>query len=94
MSINFAFGADASGVVSNDKSSVGSGLSSIPLFPGEEPSEKELSDWLEIVLPVADKESQPPSVRTGAVHRWTPAALASYESSTMQGSESADRAPG
>ena len=51
MSINFAFGADASGVVSNDKSSVGSGLSSIPLFPGEEPSEKELSDWLEIVLP-------------------------------------------
>ena len=43
---------------------------------------------------VADRASQPPSVRTGAVHRWTPAALASYESSTMQGSESADRAPG
>ena len=43
---------------------------------------------------MADRESQPPSVRTGAVHRWTPAALASYESSTMQGSESADRAPG
>jgi len=43
---------------------------------------------------MAEKEGQPPSVRTGAVHRWTPAALASYESSTMQGSESADRAPG
>ena len=43
---------------------------------------------------MADRESQPPSVRAGAVHRWTPAALASYESSTMQGSESADRAPG
>ena len=43
---------------------------------------------------VAERASQPPSVRTGAVHRWTPAALASYESSTMQGSESADRAPG
>ena len=41
-----------------------------------------------------ERESQPPSVRTGAVHRWTPAALVSYESSTMQGSESADRAPG
>ena len=43
---------------------------------------------------MADRESQPPSVRAGAVHRWTLAALASYESSTMQGSESADRAPG
>ena len=43
---------------------------------------------------MAERESQPPSVRTGAVHRWTPAALASYESSTMQGGESADRAPG
>ena len=43
---------------------------------------------------MAERESQPPSVRTGAVHRWTPAALDSYESSTMQGSESADRAPG
>ena len=41
-----------------------------------------------------EKESQPPSVRMGATHRWTPAALASYESSTMQGGESADRAPG
>ena len=41
-----------------------------------------------------ERESQPPSVRTGAVHRWTPAALASYESSTMQGGESADHAPG
>ena len=41
-----------------------------------------------------ERESQPPSVRTGAVHRWTPAALASYESSTMQGGESADKAPG
>ena len=38
--------------------------------------------------------SQPPSVRTGTVYRWTPAALASYESSTMQGGESADLAPG
>ena len=43
---------------------------------------------------VAERASQPPSVRTGAVHRWTPAALASYESSTMQGGESADKAPG
>ena len=43
---------------------------------------------------VAERASQPPGVRTGVVHRWTPAALASYESSTMQGSESADRAPG
>ena len=41
-----------------------------------------------------ERESQPPSVRTGAVHRWTPAALASYESSTMQGGEAADEAPG
>ena len=39
-------------------------------------------------------EQRPPSKRMGTVHRWTPAALASYESSTMQGGESADRAPG
>ena len=37
---------------------------------------------------------QPPRKRAGTVYRWTPAALASYESSTMQGGESADRAPG
>ena len=43
---------------------------------------------------MAEQTRQPPSVRAGTVHRWTPAALASYESSTMQGSESADRAPG
>ena len=43
---------------------------------------------------MAEREGRPPSVRTGAVHRWTPAALASYESSTMQGGESADKAPG
>ena len=43
---------------------------------------------------MAEREGRPPSVRTGAVHRWTPAALASYESSTMQGGESADIAPG
>ena len=43
---------------------------------------------------MAEREGQPPSVRTGAVHRWTPAALASYEASTMQGGESADKAPG
>ena len=45
-----------------------------------------------------ERESQPPSVRTGVVHRWTPAALASYEQASttqaMQGGESADRAPG
>ena len=43
---------------------------------------------------MAEREGQPPSVRTGAVHRWTSAALARYESSTMQGGESADKAPG
>ena len=37
---------------------------------------------------------QMPRVRMGTVYRWTPAALASYESSTMQGGESADLAPG
>ena len=43
---------------------------------------------------IAEQEQQPPSKRAGTVHRWTPAALASYESSTMQGGESADKAPG
>ena len=43
---------------------------------------------------MAEQERQPPRKRAGTVHRWTPAALASYESSTMQGGESADRAPG
>ena len=43
---------------------------------------------------VAEQGPQPPSKRAGTVYRWTPAALASYESSTMQGGESADRAPG
>ena len=39
-------------------------------------------------------QSQPPRMRTGTAYRWTPAALASYESSTTQGGESADLAPG
>ena len=42
----------------------------------------------------AEQGQQPPRKRAGTVYRWTPAALASYESSTMQGGESADRAPG
>ena len=43
---------------------------------------------------MAERAQRPPSVRAETVHRWTPAALASYESGTMQGCESADRAPG
>ena len=43
---------------------------------------------------VAGREQQPPSKRAGTAYRWTPAALTSYESSTMQGGESADLAPG
>ena len=36
---------------------------------------------------MAEQGQQPPSKRAGTVYRWTPAALASYESSTMQGGE-------
>ena len=61
-------------------------------------------EYERLVVPVKDRKRraermderarQPPSVRMGTVHRWTPAALASYESSTMQGGEAADEAPG
>ena len=43
-----------------------------------------------------ERARQPPRVRMGTVHRWTPTALANFErrDSTRQGGESSDMAPG
>jgi hypothetical protein len=77
------FAADATGVFSVPSSTA----RSLPVFPGEEPTAKELDDWLKEVLPTLRQLGYEASLRGQIPAPWLPLQVRDYVADPLSAAE-------